>query len=64
MLDLADDRQEPEPAGGAHMLKEGMARAQIVTVPQRYAHDINRISALIPQDGGRRRVVEHHRANC
>ena len=34
------------------MLKEGMAKAQIVTVLQRYAHDINRISALIPQGGG------------
>jgi hypothetical protein len=34
------------------MLKEGMAKAQIVTVLQRYAHDIHRISALIPQGGG------------
>jgi hypothetical protein len=34
------------------MLKEGMAKAQIVTVLQRYAHHINRISALIPQGGG------------
>ena len=34
------------------MLKEGMAKAQIVTVLQRYAHDIHRISALIPQAGG------------
>ena len=34
------------------MLKEGMAKAQIVTVLQRYAHDINRISALIAQGGG------------
>jgi hypothetical protein len=34
------------------MLKEGMAKAQVVTVLQRYAHHINRISALIPQGGG------------
>ena len=29
-----------------------MAKAQIVTALQRYAYDINRISALIPQGGG------------
>ena len=29
-----------------------MAKAQIVTVLQRYAYDIHRISALIPQAGG------------
>jgi hypothetical protein len=34
------------------MLKEGMTKAQIVTVLQRYGHDINRISALIPPGGG------------
>ena len=34
------------------MLDEGMAKAQIVTVLQRYAYDIHRISALIPQAGG------------
>jgi len=33
------------------MLKEGMAKAEIVTVLRRYAYDINRISALMP-DGG------------
>ena len=33
------------------MLKEGMAKAEIVTVLQRYAYDINRISALIPGGG-------------
>ena len=31
------------------MLKEGMAKAQIVAVLQGYAYDINRISVLIPQ---------------
>ena len=33
------------------MLKEGMAKPEIVTVLRRYAYDINRISALMP-DGG------------
>ena len=33
------------------MLKDGMAKAEIVTVLRRYAYDINRISALMP-DGG------------
>ena len=33
------------------MLKEGMAKAEIVTVLRRYAYDINRISALMA-DGG------------
>jgi len=33
------------------MLTEGMAKNQIVTVLRRYAYDINRISALMP-DGG------------
>ena len=32
-------------------LKEGMAKAEIVTVLQRYAYDINRISALMPDSG-------------
>ena len=30
------------------MLKEGMAKPEIVTVLRRYAYDINRISALMP----------------
>jgi len=30
------------------MLKEGMAKAEIVTVLRRYAYDINRIAALMP----------------
>jgi hypothetical protein len=34
------------------MLKEGMAKAQVVAVLQHYAHDINRVSALTPQGGG------------
>ena len=33
------------------MLKEGMAKAEIVAVLRRYAYDINRISALMA-DGG------------
>ena len=33
------------------MLKEGMAKAEIVTVLRRYAYDINRISALMPDSG-------------
>ena len=33
------------------MLKEGMAKAEIVTVLQRYAYDINRISALMSDSG-------------
>ena len=33
------------------MLTEGMAKAQIVTVLRGYAHDINRISALMPHGG-------------
>jgi len=45
-------RPPPSRLGSARMLKEGMAKAHIVTVLQRYAHDINRISALIPQGGG------------
>jgi hypothetical protein len=35
------------------MLKEGMAKAQIVAVLQGYAYDINRIFALIPQGSGK-----------
>lgn len=31
------------------MLKEGMAKAQIVAVLQGYAYDVNRIVAVIPQ---------------
>ena len=34
------------------MLEEGMTKAQIVTVLKRYAYDIHRISALIPQARG------------
>lgn len=34
------------------MLKEGMAKAQVVAVLQHYAHDIHQISALTPQGGG------------
>ena len=45
-------RPLPSRLGSARMLKEGMAKAHIVTVLQRYAHDIKRISALIPQGGG------------
>jgi hypothetical protein len=33
------------------MLTEGMAKAQIVSVLRGYAHDINRISALMPHGG-------------
>ena len=33
------------------MLKEGMAKAEIVTVLRRYAYDINRIAALMPDSG-------------
>ena len=33
------------------MLKEGMAKAQIVAVLRGYAYDINRISALMPHGG-------------
>ena len=33
------------------MLKEGMAKAEIVTVLRRYAYDINQISALMPDSG-------------
>ena len=33
------------------MLTEGMAKAQIVTVLRRYAYDINRISAVMPDRG-------------
>ena len=41
------------------MLKEGMAKAEIVTVLRRYAYDINRISALMPDGGdGQGRAVE------
>ena len=45
-------RPLPSRLGSARMLKEGMAKAHIVTVLQRYAHDIKRISALVPQGGG------------
>jgi hypothetical protein len=34
------------------MLKEGMARQQIVAVLQGYTHDINRIVTLIPHGSG------------
>ena len=40
------------------MLKEGMAKAQIVAVLQGYAYDISRISALIPLGGGARRPAQ------
>ena len=33
------------------MLTEGMAKAQIASVLRGYAHDINRISALMPHGG-------------
>ena len=40
------------------MLKEGMAKSQIVAVLQGYVYDISRISALIPQGGGARRQAQ------
>ena len=40
------------------MLREGMAKAQIVAVLQGYAYDISRICALIPQGGGARRQAQ------
>ncbi len=40
------------------MLKEGMAKEQIAAVLQGYAHDINRIFALIPQGSGAAREAQ------
>jgi len=49
----ADERRPPA-LGSADMLKEEMAKAQIVAVLQAYAYDINRIIALVPQGGATR----------
>lgn len=40
------------------MLKEGMAKAQIVAVLQGYAYDISRIFALIPHGNATRREAQ------
>jgi hypothetical protein len=40
------------------MLKDGMPKAQIVAVLQGYAHDVNRIVALVPMGAGAARDAQ------